>query len=348
MNNKKRILIAPLDWGLGHASRCIPIARELEQEGFEVIFAASGRPLDLLMGEFPNRDFIKLESYNIQYPKNGNMAWIMISQSLKIWKGIRKEKKALNQIIEDYNIDGVISDNRFGLYSKKVPCVFITHQLNIQSPLFSQWIQNINFKYIEKYNACWIPDSKEHLLSGDLTRSNLPQVDCHFVGSLSRFEPMQKTKDLDILAVISGPEPQRTIFENILKKQLLASKKKAILVLGKTEDNSEECIENLKIVSHLKSTELNQAMVNANLVISRSGYSTVMDVAKLNKKAVFVPTPGQTEQLYLAKYYYNQQLTFAMPQDTFDLTIALERINDFKGLSLSENQTNWKELFALF
>ena len=348
MNSKKRILLAPLDWGLGHASRCIPIARALEVEGFEVVFAASGRPLDLLMGEFPNRDFIKVESYNIQYPKNGNMAWSMIRQSLKIWKGIRKEKKVLTQIIEDYTIDGVISDNRFGLYSKKVPCVFITHQLNIQSPVFSSFIQNINFKYIKNFDACWIPDSEEHLLSGDLTRSNLPQVNCHFVGSLSRFETMEKTEDLDILAVISGPEPQRSIFEKILRKQLISSKKKALLVLGKTEENLEESIDNLKIVSHLKSTELNQAMVNANVVISRSGYSTVMDIAKLNKKAIFVPTPGQTEQEYLAKYYYNQQLTFAMPQHTFNLAIALKKIEDFKGLSLSENQTNWKELFTLF
>jgi len=348
VNNKKRILIAPLDWGLGHASRCIPIARQLEAHGFEVILAASGRPLDLLMGEFPNRDFIKLESYNIHYPKSGNMAWSMISQSLKIWRGIRKENKILTQIIEDYKIDGVISDNRFGLYSKKVPCVFITHQLNIQSPILSQWIQNINFKYIEKYDACWIPDSNDHLLSGNLTNSNLPQINSHFVGCLSRFERLKKTEELEILAVISGPEPQRTLFENILKKQLLASKKKALLVLGKTEDNSEKQIENLKIVGHLKSSELNQAMMNADVVISRSGYSTVMDLAKLNKKAIFVPTPGQTEQEYLATYYYDKKLAFAMPQRTFDLSIALEKVNDFKWLNLSDHQTNWNSLFALF
>lgn len=348
VNTKKRILIAPLDWGLGHASRCIPIARQLVKEGFEVVFAASGRPLDLLMGEFPNCDFIKFEGYNIHYPKNGNMAWSMISQSLKIWKGIRKEHKVLNQIIEDYNINGVISDNRFGLYSKKIPCVFVTHQLNIQSPILGQWIQHINYKYIEKYDACWIPDSDNYLLSGDLTRTNLPQVDCHFLGSLSRFEPMQKTEDLDILAVISGPEPQRTLFEDILKKQLLASTKKALLVLGKTEDQTEEQIENLTIVGHLKSKELNQAMVNADVVISRSGYSTVMDIAALNKKAIFVPTPGQTEQVYLAKYYYDQQLTFAMPQHKFDLKFALEKVTDFKGLELNEKPCDWKSLFALF
>ncbi len=348
MNSKKRILIAPLDWGLGHASRCIPIARALEVEGFEVVFAASGRPLDLLMSEFPNRDFIKVESYNILYPKNGNMAWSMIRQSLKIWKGIRKEKKALTQIIEDYNIDGVISDNRFGMYSRKVPCVFITHQLNIQSPIFSSFIQNINFRYIENFDACWIPDSEEHLLSGDLTCSNLPQVNCHFVGSLSRFEPMEKTEDLDILAVISGPEPQRSIFEKILRKQLLSSKKKALLVLGKTEEDLEESIDNLKIVSHLKSTELNQAMVNANLVISRSGYSTVMDIAKLHKKAIFVPTPGQTEQLYLAKYFYDKNIAFAMHQKEFNLKNALNRSSEFNGFVYTNFNPDWKNLFDIF
>lgn len=348
MISKKRILLAPLDWGLGHASRCIPIARQLEKERFEVVFAASGRSLDLLMSEFPNGDFIKLEGYNIRYPKNGTMAWSMISQSLKILRSIRREHTLLQTIIDDYKIDGVISDNRFGLHSKRVPCVFITHQLNIQSPILRHWIKKINYKYIEKYDACWIPDFDNHILSGDLTRSDLPQVDCHYLGGLSRFEKKQKTEDLDILAVVSGPEPQRSLFENILKKQLLASNKKALMVLGKTEEHTKEQIRNLTIVGHLKSAELNQAMVNANIVISRSGYSTVMDIAKLNKKAIFVPTPGQTEQLYLAKYYFDNQLAFAMPQHKLDLAIAFEKIDDFKGLSIEQNKCDWQSLFALF
>ena len=348
MNYKKRILVAPLDWGLGHASRCIPIAKVLQKEGFEVIFATSGRPLELLIKEFPKNDFIKLEGYNITYPKNGQMAVSMLSQLFKIWKSIRKEHIQLQQIIEDYNIDGVISDNRYGLYSKKVPCVFMTHQLKIQSPIFSETLQKINFKYIKKFDECWVPDSNTHSLSGQLSNAKNTPFKCRYIGPLSRFEKLKKTEDLDILAIVSGPEPQRSIFEELLKKQLIASKLKALLVLGKTEENKEEEIESLKLVSHLSAKSLNQQMVNADVVISRSGYSTVMDIAKLHKKAIFVPTPGQTEQLFLAKYFYDKNMAFAMHQKELDIQHALQKVEHVTPLKKDDYEVNWQELLSIF
>jgi len=348
VNSKKRILVAPLDWGLGHASRCVPIAKALEKEGYEVVFAASGRPLELLIQEFPKNDFIKLEGYNISYPKNGQMALSMLSQLFKIWKGIRQEHKQLQQIIDDYNIDGVISDNRYGLYSKKVPCVFVTHQLQIQSPIFSESLQKINFKYIQKFDECWVPDSNTHQLSGQLSKANDSPFKCQYIGALSRFESLEKTEDLDVLAIVSGPEPQRSIFEELLRKQLTASKFKAVLVLGKTEENKVEEIGNLKLISHLNAKSLNQQMVNANVVISRSGYSTVMDIAKLNKKAIFVPTPGQTEQLYLAKYFYDKNRAFAMHQKELDIQHALQKVKHLTPLKSDDCEVNWQELLSLF
>ena len=348
MNSKKRILVAPLDWGLGHASRCVPIAKALEKEGYEVVFAASGRPLELLIQEFPKNDFIKLEGYNISYPKNGQMALSMLSQLFKIWKGIRQEHKQLQQIIDDYNIDGVISDNRYGLYSKKVPCVFVTHQLQIQSPIFSESLQKINFKYIQKFDECWVPDSNTHQLSGQLSKANDSPFKCQYIGALSRFESLEKTEDLDVLAIVSGPEPQRSIFEELLRKQLTASKFKAVLVLGKTEENKVEEIGNLKLISHLNAKSLNQQMVNANVVISRSGYSTVMDIAKLNKKAIFVPTPGQTEQLYLAKYFYDKNRAFAMHQKELDIQHALQKVEHVTPLKSDDYEVNWQELLSIF
>ena len=348
MNSKKRILIAPLDWGLGHASRCVPIAKALEKEGYEVVFAASGRPLELLIQEFPKNDFIKLEGYNISYPKNGQMALSMLSQLFKIWKGIRQEYKQLQQIIDDYNIDGVISDNRYGLYSKKVPCVFVTHQLQIQSPIFSESLQKINFKYIQKFDECWVPDSDTHQLSGQLSKANNSPFKCQYIGALSRFESLEKTEELDVLAIVSGPEPQRSMFEELLRKQLIASKFKAVLVLGKTEENKEEEIGNLKVISHLNAKSLNQQMVNANVVISRSGYSTVMDIAKLHKKAIFVPTPGQIEQLYLAKYFYDKNRAFAMHQKELDIQHALQKVEHVTPLKSDDYEVNWQELLSLF
>jgi len=348
VKSKKKILLAPLDWGLGHASRCIPIANQLIDHGFEVIFAASGRPMHLLMNDFPKHDFIKLEGYHIHYPKNGQMAYSMMTQSLKIWQGIRREHSLLQSIIDTYQIDGVISDNRYGLYSTKVPCVFITHQLNIQAPILSSFIRKINHKYINRFSQCWIPDTPQHQLSGILSSPIPSNIDCKYVGSLSRFKKLKKTEDLDILAVISGPEPQRTVFEKLLRKELKKNSNKALLVLGKTEDHNVEHHQQLKIVGHLNSEELNQAMVNADIIISRSGYSTIMDIAMLHKKAIFVPTPGQTEQLYLAKYFYDQKMAYAMHQNQFDLDLALNDIKSFNGICIENESVNWTELFDIF
>jgi uncharacterized protein (TIGR00661 family) len=346
VKKKKRILLAPLNWGLGHATRCIPIAHALAASGYEVVFAADGRPLQLLMDECPKNDFIKLPGYQIRYPKNGNMAGSMLWQSRKIMKGIRAEHNALQSIIEDFKIDGVISDNRFGLHSKEVPCIFITHQLRIQAPYLQNWIQKINFKHIQKFSQCWVPDTKDSTLSGLLTKEVNTPFDCQFIGPLSRFAPLNKADGLEILAIVSGPEPQRSLFEQLLRQQLKG--KKALLVLGKPEAQIDEQDGDLRIVSHLNGQALNQAMANAEVVVSRSGYSTLMDLAAVEKKAIFIPTPGQTEQLYLAEHFHKSGIAFAMHQKDCDLEVALKESANFTGFAQDSEPTNWSDLFTLF
>jgi UDP:flavonoid glycosyltransferase YjiC (YdhE family) len=161
VKSKKRILVAPLDWGIGHATRCIPIIKALIAHNYEVVIAADDRPLHLLTTEFKELEAIRLPGYNIKYPTYLPMSLSMLLQSPKILLGIKKEKIALEEIIKDYNIDGVISDNRFGLYSETIPCAFITHQLQIQSPYFSDSIRDFNYKYINKFDACWVMDDEE-------------------------------------------------------------------------------------------------------------------------------------------------------------------------------------------
>ena len=346
MNKKKRILLAPLDWGLGHATRCIPIANALEANDYEVVFAADGRPLNLLMQEFPKHHFIKLPGYEIRYPKNGNMAASMLWQLPKIMRGIKVERNALKGIIQDFEIDGVISDNRFGLYSEEIPCVFMSHQLRIQAPYFQDFIQQMNFKHIKKFNACWVPDDERHTLSGKLTSGITTPFPTKFIGPLSRFTKRQKKDNVEMLAIVSGPEPQRSIFEQKLRNQLKG--KKALLVLGKPEKKITKTYGDLRIVSHLNGEELNQAMVDADIVISRSGYSTIMDLARLGKKAIFIPTPGQTEQTYLAEHFYKEKIAFAMHQKDMNLELALEKSTSFDGFQVSEENTEWNSLFKLF
>jgi uncharacterized protein (TIGR00661 family) len=345
---KKKILIAPLDWGLGHATRCIPIAKALEEEGYEVLFCAASRSLDLLMKEFPENQFIKLDGYNVSYPKNGWMIFSMIFQSFRILNKIRQEHKDLKQIITDFEIDGIISDNRYGMFNKNIPSVFITHQLNIQSPIFSNLIRKINLWFINKYKECWIPDTEQNILSGSLSKLNKENPRFKFIGPLSRFNKLKANKKIEILAIVSGPEPQRSIFENLLKKQLIETKKNCMLVLGKTESDKKENIENLTILSHLPSKELNQAISNSEIVISRSGYSTIMDLAALDKKAIFIPTPGQTEQLYLANHFAKQKIALTQYQQNFNLEKALQESGNYSGFKNKTQNEKLKTLFTIF
>ncbi len=349
MKAKKRILVAPLDWGIGHATRCIPIINALISNNYEVIIAADGRPLHLLSTEFPNLEMVRFAGYNIKYPTYLPMSVSMLLQTSKLLWSIKKENTALAEIINDYNIDGVISDNRFGLYSKQVPCVFITHQLQIQSPYLKGTIQDFNYKYINKYSACWVMDDEEINLAGELSKPNSLPNNTTYIGVQSRFEKKEIEKKYDFLAIVSGPEPQRTILEKGLINALKNREEKSLIVLGKPELNTSETDGNLTIKSHLNAKELNIAIAQSELIICRPGYSTVMDLAKLEKKAIFIPTPGQTEQEYLGNNFKNSGVCFAQYQNDFDFELALKESKNYKGFSLNKNQpTDWKKLFLLF
>ena len=349
MKAKKRILVAPLDWGIGHATRCIPIINALLKHDFEVILAADGRPLHLLSAEFPQLEIIRFEGYNIKYSNYLPMSISMLLQIPKLLWDIKKENSALAEIITDYNIDGVISDNRFGLFSNKVPCVFITHQLQIQSPYFTNSIRKFNYNYINKYDACWVMDDEKNNLAGSLSKPNILPKNTSYIGAQSRFQNQETEKKYDFLAIVSGPEPQRTILEKGLILALKDRKEKSLIVLGKPELNNEEQIGNLTIKSHLKASDLNTAILQSHLVICRPGYSTIMDLAKLGKKAIFIPTPGQTEQEYLADYCMKKNICFTQKQSEFNFPLAINKHKTFTGFKKhSEHSTDWNLLFSLF
>ena len=349
MNTKKRILVAPLDWGIGHATRCIPIINALQMHEFEVVIAADGRPLHLLKNEFPNLESIRFSGYHIKYSSYLPMSLSMLLQTPKILINIKREHKLLAQIIGDFKIDGVISDNRFGLYTNKVPAVFISHQLHIQSPYFSKNIRDFNYQYINKYDACWIMDDEIENLAGELSKPNRLPKNALFIGAQSRFEKSEKEKKYNFLAIVSGPEPQRTILERGLIKALKNRNEKSLIVLGKPELNSSEQLGNLTVKSHLKGKDLNDAILQAELIICRPGYSTIMDLAKLEKKAIFIPTPGQTEQEYLAKQFMQKGICFAQKQNEFDFEKAITESKNYTGFSaIKTTNTDWENLFSLF
>jgi len=348
VKDKKKILVAPLNWGIGHATRCIPIINILKEQGFTTIIMASGRSLELLSKEFPNDKIIKLTDYNISYSTFLPMSLNILLQIPKILYRIYLENRQLDSIINDFKIDGIISDNRYGLYSKKIPSVFITHQLEIQSKYLKKLIQKINYYFINKFTKCWIPDYPKDGLAGDLSHPKKNQLDHEYIGPLSRFVIKPSNLKYDIIALVSGPEPQRSIFENLLIKALKDKTLKSLLLQGKPGKKFSKKINNLTIMSHLKGTELNQAILDSNIIICRSGYSTIMDLITLEKNATLIPTPGQTEQEYLARFLADTKLFNYQEQSNFNLNQILKSKKSLKKISAKTSKVEWEELLKVF
>ncbi len=334
---KYRILLAPLDWGLGHATRIIPIARELLYQGAEVVFGSSGQNRILLEQEFPAQTHIELPGYGINYSKNRwTMAVSMAAQVPKIIAAIDDENELVDEIVQTHSIDAIISDNRYGLYHDSIPSIFIGHQLLIKTgmgKMADHYLQKINYSFINKFSECWVPDLEKGAgLAGSLSHPvTLPAVPVKYLGPLSRFAPDKVVKSADyILVMLSGPEPQRTMLESLIVEQSKKVPEKIVLVRGLPGGgNSLHVDAHVELHDHLPAHELEEKIRHASLVISRSGYSTVMDLAVLNKPSVLVPTPGQTEQEYLAQHLMDQNLALALPQDKFKLPSALDLARHF-------------------
>jgi uncharacterized protein (TIGR00661 family) len=348
----KTILITPLDWGLGHATRCIPIVQEFLKRKCKVLLGGSGDSIRLLKNEFPDLQYLELPGYHPVYPSNGSMVTKMALQVPKFLKVINEEHKRIETIIQQHKVDLLISDNRYGCWSQSIPSVFITHQLNILMPKGFGWLQKVvghfNNKLIKNFTYCWIPDYAEHerSLSGDLSRHHGSCNNTIYVGPLSRFsriaavEPMHEEIKFDVTCILSGPEPQRSIFEQILSRQLKDSGLRYFIVSGVF---SNEMTASGSVTGVITSGKLRSIILQSATIIARSGYSTIMDLAALGKKAILVPTPGQTEQEYLARRFHHQRFFFTMLQQSFDLQVALRESKKFNGIP-SDNESSFKLL----
>ena len=350
MPKNKTILVAPLHWGLGHASRCIPIINALLTHDFNVIVASDGGALLLLQKEFPQLESIQLPSYNITYPKKGgHFKWKFLLKLPAIQQTITSEKKVIATLVSEGKIDGIISDNRFGVRNKKVPSVFVTHQLNVLSGKTTRVSSKLHQKVIKKFDACWVPDVEAPVnLSGKLGHLEKDLLNTKYIGPLSRMVKHERAIKYDILALLSGPEPQRSLLEEKLLTELKGSDKEVLLVQGMMEKTQKRSVsENITIVNFMLSTELEHAINESDLVVSRSGYTTIMDLASLEKKAFFIPTPGQYEQEYLAKKLKRKGIVPSCKQRNFSVK-KLEKVIAYKGLSGFKVEQDFKELFSLF
>ncbi len=342
----KKLIIAPLNWGLGHATRCVPIINALIKNDFTPIIASDGSALQFLQKEFPDVKSLEVPSYNILYAKN--VKWSLLLQLPTILKAVKKEQKIIDDFIAKNNdVVGIISDNRFGVWSDKVPSVYITHQLKVLSGWSTFFTSKIHQHIIKKFDECWIPDDKKSTFSGGLSSVENPKINKKYIGVLSRFKYKNLPVKNNILIILSGIEPQRTLLENTLLYEFKQYKGNIILIRGVVENQQKIIQKNhIKIYNFMLSNELERVINESKIIVCRSGYSSIMDLAVLHKKVFFIPTKYQNEQEYLATYLSKKRVTPFCREEDFTLE-RLEKLANYSGLQSKKTVIN-SNLFCLF
>lgn len=305
-----KVLVCPLNWGLGHATRCVPIIQELLDDGHEPVVVSDGFPLEFLRKQFPDVRYIEYPSYAIRYSSGKTQIFVMLWNLPSILSGIYNEHRWLKKLLKKEFFDQVISDNRFGLCNRKTHTIYITHQLMIKMPLALKFLEPfawfVHRQIIHRFNECWIPDVEgNNNFSGDLSHKYPLPRNARFIGTLSRFKNVDckaANERYEIVAILSGVEPQRSIFEHQLIQQFRRSGKKMMVVCGQPSAKKRKYhVGDVTLVSHLEDEELVAMLMGAKKIICRSGYSSIMDLEALHclHKTEFSPIPGQTEQEYL-------------------------------------------------
>ena len=320
--HSSRVLVAPLYWGLGHATRCVPIIEGLLAEGHEVVIAADGYPLRFLRQEFPHLEWVKFEGLKVRYADGQSQVGAMLRQLPRFLRDIWREHKRLKEVVKMYDVDMVVSDNRFGLWCKGVRSVYMTHQLMVKMPRGLEWMEwgvwRFHRWFIKHYDECWVPDIEgEGNLSGDLSHKYPLLKNTKFIGVLSRFsrekvvwedvrveaEALDLQQRYDVVAVLSGPEPHRTNLEREITDNGLQiiDGSSLLIVQGLPADDLRlaEHRDGVDYIPHLPTGLLQWYMQEAKEIVCRSGYSSIMDLYTIGRKAHLIPTPGQTEQEYL-------------------------------------------------
>lgn len=321
--HRRRILISPLDWGLGHTTRILPIIGILLNKGHRVTVACNERQEALIKKDYPRIKFVRLEGYDVEYSLNSSMAWNMIKQSPKITRNIKRENKWLQEFIDENPQDFIISDNRFGFYHPRVENVYITHQINIQGPaIIKPILFGLHKSYIDNFHHCWIPDTSDSLLAGNLSKTNIERF--KYIGPISRFKEAAKNENIKykFLGIASGPEPQKSAFTKLLEEKFLETNEPCAIIGGEPLHKDSNQKRNVTYFPHLATADFYDVVSQSEVIISRSGYSTIMDFSILQKPIFFVPTPGQTEQEYLAKFHYENSGIGYCKQTEFNLQMV--------------------------
>lgn len=304
-NYKKTIVFAPLNWGLGHASRIVPLINKYKTEGWKIILASDGNALQFLKNEFPNERILKIPSKPLKYSKSTLLLAHLQKLLPTFLRNIKTDSIFIKNLSQKESIDLIISDNRYGFKHPTIKSILITHQTQLAFPPIMKWskkpVQNKLNHWINSFDECWIMDDNKHNLAGELSHTSNIKIPYKYIGLQSRLEPKKHNLNIDFLVILSGLEPHRSILEKKIIQLFKDSKKHVVIIGGQFQNKSTPS--DIEYLSFANTNELNRLINQSNCIISRSGFSTIMDLIKLNKKAILIPTPGQTEQEYLAKFH---------------------------------------------
>jgi uncharacterized protein (TIGR00661 family) len=353
-----KVFIAPLNWGLGHATRLMPVIKKFNQLGAEIYIGATARALDFLKKEVPYCHFFDFPGYPIKYPRTRffvtRFMFIIFPQMLMaMWR----EKRLLHHLQNKYNFDIILSDNRFSLKIKGPPCYLISHQLRYKLPWpihRMEWLpEYFNYRHFNKYKRIIVPDyTGNETLTGELSHRMrfLPQEKLFYMGILTDVRQSDKKvhQDIDYFVIVSGPEPQRTKFERMIFKQIKYLRGTVIVALGKPESDYKIRIGSAVVYSFLNRDKMAEYFQRAKFIIGRPGYTSVMEMVELGKKGMFIPTPGQVEQIYLGRHFHEQEWCYSVSQNNLNLTEDLPKALKFKGFParLAGSKDNVEKLFT--
>ncbi len=335
--HSKKVLVAPLDWGLGHTTRCLPLIKHLETLGAAVFFAGNEVQCQLVAQQSPQLHFLSLPGYAVRYARSaGGFLPKMLGQVPAVMRRINAEHKWLLETVSEHRIEGIISDNRYGLWHPQVPSVILCHQLGLHTGLGAfadRAAAQLHSRMLSKFGALWIPDREAAPgLSGKLGHPKRLPAGAKYTGPLSQFEkrlPAENSGLKKLVILLSGPEPQRTILSDLLWEQVCAGNSPAVFVEGKRDVPERVSDAPVEWHSMLTGKELQGVLENASYVVCRGGYTTLMDAAMLHLKLILIPTPGQGEQQYLGQLFSETGRGLGFKQAGFDLQGALKRAADF-------------------
>lgn len=351
-----KVLVSPLSWGMGHATRVMPIIKELLLHGHEVGVAATGMALEVLIKDFPDLKYYDVVDYCSPYTCDGFSLNKLFRTLPLIYRDIYREHELINKIIENENYDLVISDNRYGVYSKRKPSLFIAHQLRFSMPggiSVIEFLSEYFNKYChKKFDKILVPDNspEDGALAGKLSYAKKYYIgkNIYYIGIISGVRKLKVEENLDYLISISGPKEQKMSLQKIIMEQVTSLPGKKVVLLGDPGVKKEYKLDTRTLVKPFANRkEMSQLMNRAKFLVTRSGYTTVMEIAELQKKKVlFVPTPGQTEQEYLSRYYEDKKWFHSVNQEDLCLTKDVEVAARFMGFpKMAGSEENIKKLY---